>query len=228
MKPLMTVVLLTASLGAMATPVDPLEPVNRAVFAFNDAVDRVALRPAASAYQSLLPRPIRSGIGNFFSNLGEVSTFLNAALQGKPDEAANALGRFVFNSTLGLGGILDVMTEFGAPKTSEDFGQTLGVWGVGEGAYVVLPFFGPSTVRDGLGRFSVDATTNPVNYLSPSEHRLGVTALSLINRRAQLLGADALVNGDRYVALRNLWLQNRRYQVNDGADASADAFLEDF
>ncbi len=228
MKWLSIAVLVSVGTVVHAAERDPFEPANRAVFAFNDAVDRVALRPAAKAYASLVPGPIREGVGNVFSNLGEVPTFLNAALQGKPAEAANALGRFVFNSTIGLGGVLDVMTGFGADQTDEDFGQTLGVWGVGEGAYVVLPFFGPSTLRDGVGRFTLDAATDPLNQLSPSDHRVGVVALGLVDKRAEFLGADGLMQGDRYIAMRNAWLQNRRFAVADGQDASADAFLEGF
>lgn len=231
--PAMKALIFTLALGASvpfasAAESDPLEPINRAVFGFNELVDRWALRPVAIAYEKLVPSLVQQGVTNFFGNLDEVNTAVNAALQGKPEESANAIGRFVFNTTIGLGGVIDVMSSFGADATDEDFGQTLGAWGVQEGPYLVLPFIGPSTVRDVSSRLTVDAAGSPLNYLEPASHQLPLTGLDLVDTRSRLLGFDRLIRGDRYVSVRNAWLQKRRFEVTDGADSASDDFLGDF
>lgn len=222
------IALLAVAQASFADTRDPWEAANRKVFAFNDALDRVLVRPVAVGYQTAVPAIGRRAISNVFSNLSEIPTFLNALLQAKPDQAATALGRFVFNSTIGLGGTIDVMTGFGLEGESEDFGQTLAHWGVDSGPYLVLPLFGPSTLRDGVSRLTVDQATNPVSYLNPEDHQYGVTGLNIVQTRAGFLDAERFLTGDRYVALRNAYLDNREFQINDGQRSDADDFLDGF
>ena len=217
---------LVAALAGCATvppdagrnPVDPLERVNRQVYEFNDRVDRYALKPAAQAYTSVVPKPVRSCIGGFFSNLGEVPNFVNDLLQGKPAAAATDACRLVINSTVGLLGCFDVATGMGLDRSTEDFGQTLGKWGFGPGAYLVLPLFGPSDLRDGLGKI-VDFETDPVSYVTPAHDGWYLTGVRTVDLRAGLFDAEKLVEGaalDRYSFIRDAYLQRRRNLVYDG------------
>ena len=207
---------------------DPYESFNRKVFAVNDAIDTAVLKPVAQGYQSVVPTPAQRAVGNFFDNLSEIPNFVNGVLQGKPDTAVTALGRFVFNTTLGIGGLFDVLDDFGLSEKPEDFGQTLAVWGVQSGPYLVLPIFGPSSVRDGAARFTVDFSTDAINHLNPESDRWSATLLSAVDTRASLLSAEKFLQGDRYTAVRNAYLSNREFQVNDGESAEADEFLDDF
>lgn len=200
-------------------PQDPLESFNRGVYGFNDGVDRAVLKPVAQAYVAVTPSPVRTGVGNFFSNLGDIWTFVNSVLQFKGQAAAETAMRFSVNSTLGLAGLLDIATEAGIPKYSEDFGQTLGFWGVPAGPYLVLPLLGPSTVRD-TAALPVDAQGNAVTQgVDHIPTRNSFTALDLVNTRAELLRAGRLVDEaalDRYSFTRDVFLQRRQSQVYDG------------
>lgn len=200
--------------------IDPFEPMNRAVFSFNEAADDYVIKPIAEAYKFVLPEFVRTGVTNFFSNINDVLIAANNLLQAKPVEAANDIGRFLINSTIGVLGLFDVATDMGLDKNREDFGQTLGVWGFSDGPYVVLPFFGASNVRDTVG-LAVDIETDfmiNTNKLN-SDEKIAVNALRVINRRADLLDAGQLLEDaafDKYSFMRDGYLQRRRNQVYDG------------
>jgi phospholipid-binding lipoprotein MlaA len=200
-----------------ADPRDPWERFNRASFKVNDALDRAILRPTARAYVKVTPRVLRTGVSNFFDNLETVTTLVNDALQGKMAAAGHDTARFLLNSTLGLGGLLDPATAAGIDKNDEDFGQTLGKWGVKSGPYLMVPLFGPSTVRD-LPARGVDTFTDPSHYLEDDSTRYTIDAVGIIDLRAGLLDLDDELNQsfDRYAFVRNAWLQRRDYKVEDG------------
>ncbi|MBA2778652.1 MlaA family lipoprotein [Billgrantia kenyensis] len=226
---LATLAMLAGCAGRVAVedrhPDDPWEGFNRQVFAFNEAVDRAVLKPVARGYRTVTPQPVQTGVGNFFSNLGEIRTALNSLLQGKPANAGRATSRFVINSTVGIAGLWDFATHMGITVRDEDFGQTLGVWGVAEGPYLVLPFLGPSTVRDTAG-LPLDTVTYPVYYVENDKVRYGLTALRVIDLRAGFLDQEELIRGDRYVFIRDAYLQRRRFEVSDG-ELGDDPFASD-
>ena len=195
---------------------DPYEKYNRAVFRFNDGLDRALLKPVAKGYRFIAPKLVETGVTNFFSNLGEVKNVVNDLLQGKVSQAGNDSGRFIVNSTVGVAGLFDVAKHTGLKKSDgEDFGQTLRVWGVPEGPYLVIPFVGSSTCTDIVG-YPVDWLTNPLTYVDESTEKYAVIGLQLIDARKRLLDAEELVSGDRYIFIREAYLQNRRYLTNDG------------
>ncbi len=207
----------TAERGASSTrnARDPYESFNRAMFSFNDTLDRVALKPAAKAYQTVLPSFVQTGIGNFFSNIGDVWNAVNNMLQGKGTDGMNDAFRFGVNTVFGLGGVLDIATEAGMPKHQEDFGQTLGTWGVKSGPYVVLPIFGSSTLRDALAT-PVDIYGDPWGYVYPVNVRNTGTAVRLVDKRASVLDAGNLIEEaslDKYVFFRDAYLQRRASQI---------------
>ena len=193
---------------------DPWEPLNRRVHRFNNAVDRRIARPLAKAYVKVVPRPVRLGVSNFFNTLGQPVSALNALLQGKPKAAAQALGRFALNTTLGVGGLFDPATDAHLPNHSEDFGQTLGVWGWKRSRYVELPLFGPRTVRDVFGLVG-DAPLSPLRQVQPDQDRIFLQGLQLVDVRTQLFSVDRMREGaaDDYALVRDAWLQRRRYQI---------------
>ena len=200
--------------------IDPFESMNRAVFTFNENADEYVIKPVAEAYQFVLPDFVRTGVTNFFSNIGDVFVAVNNLLQGKPGNAANDIGRFLVNSTIGILGLFDVATDAGLEKNKEDFGQTLGVWGVPSGPYVVLPLFGPSSVRDTAG-LALDIKTDFILNSNQLNHdqKVGSTVLRVVNQRANLLDASQLLEDaafDKYSFLRDSYLQRRRNQVYDG------------
>jgi len=203
--------------AAKPDPRDPWERFNRASFKFNDALDRAIARPAAKAYVKVTPRILRTGISNALSNLSTVPTVINDTLQGKMRQAGRDSARFLLNSTLGLGGLFDPASAAGLENNDEDFGQTLGKWGVKSGPYLMLPILGPSTVRDIFGR-GVDQFTYPVNYLDDTSTRYIISAVDFLDLRASLLDLDAQLERsyDRYAFVRNAWLQRREYKVKDG------------
>ena len=206
----------TAPDGTAVIDQDPYESFNRKVFAFNDGLDRYLLKPAAKGYKAVSPQPVERGVINFFSNLGEVTHVVNDVLQWKWHQAGVDSSRFLINSTIGVVGIFDVATSMGIEEADgEDFGQTLSAWGFGQGAYIVLPFFGPSTTRDALA-MPVNRLTNPVTYVDDESTRWTLTALDIINTRAQLLDTEELISGDRYLFIRDAYLQRRDYLINDG------------
>jgi phospholipid-binding lipoprotein MlaA len=216
---------LVASLAALLAgptladdPRDPIEGFNRAVFAFNEGLDAVLIRPVAKGYVAVLPVPVRTGVSNFYNNIGDVFISVNSLLQGKPADAVGDAARFVFNSTFGIAGIFDVASEMGIEKHNEDFGQTLGRWGVGPGPYLVLPVYGPRDVRDAAG-LAVGAAVDPVGNAGHVPTRNSLMALRLINERAELLPADKIIEEaalDKYSYLRDAYLQRRRSLVFDG------------
>ena len=193
---------------------DPWEPLNRKVHGFNNAVDRHIAKPLAHAYVAVVPRPVRLGVGNFFSNLGQPLSAVNALLQGKPKEAAQALGRFALNATLGVGGLFDPASDAHLPFRSEDFGQTLGVWGWKRSRYVELPLFGPRTVRDVFGMVG-DAPLAPIRTLEDDTARVFLQGLQLVDVRTQLMAVDSMREGatDDYALVRDAWTQRRNYQI---------------
>ena len=199
-------------------PRDPLEPLNRAMFSFNDALDEAVMKPVAKGYRFVLPGFVRTGVSNFFSNIDDVWVSINQVLQGKFLEGLGDFGRFAFNSTVGIVGLFDFASEVGLPKHSEDFGQTLAWWGVGGGPYVVLPILGPSTVRDGLA-FLVDTQADPVWRIDTVAVRNTSVVIRFTGRRAELLDVSNVLEQaalDRYAFLRDAWLQRRRSLVYDG------------
>lgn len=199
-------------------PKDPIEGFNRAMFAFNDGLDTVLIKPVAKGYDAVLPAPVRTGVTNFFGNIADLFIGVNNLLQGKPDQALSDFGRVVINSTIGILGLFDVATEAGLEKHEEDFGQTFGRWGVGDGAYVVIPFFGPRTVRDTVG-LVLDVKADPVANLSDVATRNSLLALQVIDNRADLLPADKVIEKaalDKYSYIRDGYLQRRRNLIHDG------------
>ena len=196
---------------------DPLESFNRASYSFNKVLDRWILKPVTLGYKAVTPDPIEISIGNVFANLLELRNIANSLLQAKPDRALDYTGRFIINSSFGLLGILDIATPLGIAKNGgEDFGQTLAVWGIDAGPYLVIPIFGPSTVRDGAARFTVDNLTSPIEYVDHDRTRLSLTALDVIDTRASLLEAEKLISGDEYIFVRDAYLQRRDFVINDG------------
>ncbi|SJZ97984.1 MlaA family lipoprotein [Novilysobacter spongiicola] len=193
---------------------DPWEPYNRRMHRFNNAVDRTVARPLARAYVAVVPRPVRLGVSNFFSNLGQPVAAVNALLQGKPKQAAHAIGRFTLNTTLGIGGIFDPASDASLANRSEDFGQTLGTWGWQRSRYVELPLFGPRTVRDVFGMVG-DAPLSPLRQVSDDATRIPLQGLQLVDVRTQLLATDSLREGaaDDYALVRDAWMQRRNYQI---------------
>jgi len=202
---------------------DPLERYNRSMFRVNDAIDRAALKPVARGYVRVVPRPVRTGINHFLTNLGYPRTVINDVLQGKLGDSGRDTARLVVNTALGLG-FFDPATKMGLDLHNEDFGQTLGKWGVHSGPYLVLPLLGPSTVRDGLGRIP-DEYSTPRHYINDATVRWGIIAVDVVDTRAGLLDTEGLLNQafDRYQFVRNAWLQRREYQVRDG-DVPAEDF----
>jgi len=208
---------------------DPWEPFNRKMHAFNNGVDRHIAKPLAKFYMAVLPRPVRLGVSNFFANLGQPLTMINALLQGKPKEAAQALGRFTVNTTLGIGGIFDPATEAKIPHNNEDFGQTLGVWGWKRSRYVELPLFGPRTVRDMFGMAS-DAPFGLTRQVDNDTVRWFLQGLNLVDVRTQLMSVDAMREGatDDYTLVRDAWLQRRNYQIWGDRQTEEDSSLPDY
>jgi phospholipid-binding lipoprotein MlaA len=216
---LLCAVLAGCATGPNANPKDPLEPFNRSMFEFNDALDHAVLKPVATAYKEVTPDLLRRGVGNFFNNIEDVWSFVNNVLQLKGEGAANSLMRVSVNTFFGLGGILDVASEMKIERHPEDFGQTLGRWGVGAGPYVVLPFFGPSTLRDTVA-LPVDKTVgDPVTKIEDIPVRNTLWTLRLVDNRAQVLKAGDLLEEialDKYTFFRDSHLQRRRNAVFDG------------
>ena len=202
--------------GPQANPADPLEPFNRGVYSFNEGLDRAVLKPVATAYQNITPSPVRTGVTNFFENISDVWSMVNNALQAKPAEAVDSFFRVTTNTFWGVGGIFDVATELKIPKHKEDFGQTLGTWGLSSGPYVVLPLIGPSSVRDTAGRL-VDMQGDLVSQSGNVPARNSLKTLDLVDTRASLLRASELLDQaalDKYAFTRDVYLQRRESLIN--------------
>ncbi len=207
-------------------PRDPFEGYNRAMYDFNSDFDKALFRPVAEAYDEYVPKPVNTGISNFFSNLDDVLVLLNDLLQLKFEQALSDLSRLTWNSTVGLFGLIDVATPMGLPKHNEDFGQTLGYWGVGSGPYLVLPFLGPSSVRDGTGLLA-DWQVDPVMQVENPDERWGLVITDAVDTRAGLLRASNILETaalDPYVFMRDAYLQRRQSLVYDGNPPTTDEF----
>lgn len=213
--------------GCAATggnPQDPYESFNRKMQSFNDGVDDAVLKPVATAYQTVTPQPVRTGVGNFFGNVGDLWSMVNHMLQGNGLQAYNHMVRFTTNTVLGLGGFLDIATEMGVDRKKQDFGRTLGAWGIKPGPYMVLPLLGPSTVRDTLA-LPVDWNGNVLTELRPISHRNALVGLKAVDDRARFLKAGDMVDSvalDRYTLVRDVYLQSRE-RSGDGRIEDMDA-----
>jgi len=214
--------LLVPLLGGCATtpgsPNDPFEDFNRSVFSFNEAVDAAVLKPVATGYEKVVPQFARTGVDNFFANLNDAWSAVNLVLQAKPLSGIETGMRFVFNSTFGMGGLIDIAGDIGMERRNEDFGQTLGRWGVGPGPYLVLPILGPSTVRDSASLVA-DFYVAPSSWFDSSGAQWGLAILQLISTRARLLSATRTIDDialDKYLLIRDGFLVRRRNQVYDG------------
>ena len=209
---------------------DPWEGFNRKVFAFNDGLDKV-VRPVAVGYDKIMPDPFQNGVGNFFRNLDAPVTYVNQVLQGKFAQSVTTIGRFLVNSTIGLLGLFDVASKWGMPFYNEDLGQTMAKWGYDDSRYLMLPFFGPSTFRDGTGRV-VDSFYHPVGRVFHGSDEWGLLIFRGIDTRARFLSQDAELQQayDPYVLMRDVWLQNRQYQIYDGDPPlqDYDLYLDDY
>ena len=209
---------LLAGCATSGNPKDPIEGFNRAMFAFNEGLDTAILKPVATGYDTVLPSPVKTGVTNFFGNIEDVFIGVNNLLQGKIPSAASDFGRFLINSTVGILGLIDWASDAGLEKHDEDFGQTFGRWGVGNGAYVVIPVFGPRTARDTVG-LVLDSAVDPVGDHKPRGTRNAALVLRLVNKRANLLPADKVVEEaalDNYSYMRDAYLQRRRNLIHDG------------
>jgi phospholipid-binding lipoprotein MlaA len=209
-----------ATTGA-TDPRDPLEGFNRSMYGFNQFMDRAVFDPIGKVYKTAVPQPLDRGVTNFFANLGEIAVFANSALQFKFRQAGGTAARFLMNSILGIGGLWDVATMKGLAAYDEDFGQTLGHWGIGPGPYLIAPFFGPTTLRDAVG-FGVDsAFLNPVSYVETDAYRAGLMSLNYIDYKADRKSARSLIGEasvDEYEFLKNAYLERREGQVRDRTD----------
>ncbi|PSD23824.1 hypothetical protein C7E13_08560, partial [Stenotrophomonas maltophilia] len=217
----------TGNTGSAAA-YDPWEPFNRKVHKFNNAVDRGVARPLATAYTHVVPRFARTGVSNFFSNLRAPVTITNQLLQGRGADAWDSLGRFLMNSTLGIGGLFDPASKAMVPRRNEDFGQTLGAWGWRRSRYVELPFFGPRTVRDVFG-LAGDIPLSPIRRIEEDKVRIGLQGLQLVDTRAQLLAIDDLRDTavDEYSLVRDAWMQRRNYQIENDLRSKRDRGHDD-
>ena len=227
--PAAVALLLLGCAGFNTNPRDPLEPMNRHVTVFNEGVDAMVLKPAATTYRQAVPPLVRTGVSNFFGNLSDAWSFVNSALQFKFQNAAENFMRLNVNTVFGLGGILDIASEMNIERHREDFGQTLGRWGVPAGPYIVLPLLGPSTLRDTLA-LPVDRKADPLSHFSPVEARNALNVLRLVDVRANLLRVGSVIDEaalDKYTFTREAYLQKRRAEIienkdSDGAEPKAD------
>lgn len=211
--------------GPNADPRDPLEPFNRSVWQFNEGLDRAVLKPTAEAYNAVLPSPVRTGVRNFFGNLADAWTAVNALLQGRGQAAIESFFRVQVNTVFGLGGLIDIASEADIPRHREDFGKTLGRWGVSTGPYLVLPLLGPSTIRD-TAALPVDMWGNPISHVNDNGVRYGLHALRIVDIRAQLLRASGVLDDaalDKYSFTRDVYLQLRGASDYNGEAENPDA-----
>ena len=210
--------LLLAGCAAAPSRDDPFEPMNRASYRVHEVVDGHFIKPIVQAYVEYTPPLVQQGVHNFFGNIDDFFSFINAALQNKPDKAGHDLGRVITNTGFGLLGLIDVASGAGVPKGNEDFGQTFGYWGIPQGPYLFIPLFGPTTVRDGTG-WAIRGYANPIGYIDDVPTRNVLWALNVIDLRASALQAESVVNQaalDPYTFIRRAYLQRRRYLVYDG------------
>jgi phospholipid-binding lipoprotein MlaA len=213
-----TATVVFAGCAAVPSKVDPLEPMNRALYQVHDVLDTNIVKPVAEGYVAVIPQFVRTGFANVFNNIDDLFSAVNGLLQGKPEKAGNDLGRVLTNTMLGLGGLIDVATDLGIERGNEDFGQTFAVWGFPQGPYLFIPLFGPTTVRDGAGVL-VRIAVGPVSYISNVPVRNSIYGVGYVDLRSQALEGGSLVDTaalDRYIFIRNAYLQRRRYLIYDG------------
>ena len=203
---------------------DPFEDINRVTFEFNESLDRNFLKPVAQTY-SKTPKPIKKGVTNFFNNLEEVETSVNQVLQGKPKLALNDLTRFVINSTIGLGGLIDVATKIGLTRHEEDFSQTLALWGVPTGPYLMLPALGPSSLRDALSK-PFSSFLSVTFHMTEADVNITLKGIDALETRERLLEIESLIYGDRYDFVKDSYIQYMNYEVKDGVGVE-DEFLDE-
>ena len=202
----------------------PFEDLNRVAFEFNEKLDENFLKPIAKTY-SRFPPKIKLGVTNFFNNLEDVETSLNQFLQGKPKKSLNDITRFLINSTIGLAGFIDVASKIGLDRHEEDFGQTLAVWGVGSGPYIMLPALGPSTLRDTLSR-PVSSFSSITFHMTDTDVNIALKSIDAIETRERLLDVESLLSGDRYSFVKDAYIQSISYEIKDGIDVE-DKFIDD-
>jgi phospholipid-binding lipoprotein MlaA len=231
-KRLFAILVMSSAVGCATvrapSPADPYEGFNRSVDAFNQRLDQLIIKPVARSYVTVVPELARTGVSNFFSNIGDVLSSVNNLLQGKPKDAASDIGRFAINTTIGVLGLFDVASDAGLNKHSEDFGQTLGRWGLNSGPYLVLPLFGPSSARDAVG-FLVTSQVDPISQVDNVATRNALTGTRLVDRRAELLELTDSIEGvslDAYAFVRDAYLARRRNQVYDG-DPPPEKFVDE-
>lgn len=216
---ILSFMLLSGCATVNGDPRDPIEGLNRAIYKFNDGADRVVFKPLAKGYQAVTPSPVDKGVTNFFGNLEDVVTTINNFLQFKFNRGGSDAARVLVNSTIGLLGLFDVASNMGLEKHDEDFGQTLGYWGVGAGPYLVLPILGPSTLRDATGRFVDTSVFDPIYYIDHIPTRNSLIGVNVIDKRADLLGASRILEEaalDRYNFVKESYFQQREDAINDG------------
>jgi len=204
---------------------DPFEDLNRDIFIFNEKLDEKLLKPAALTYRKVTPQFARTGVTNFFNNLEEIDTTINQVLQGEIKYAFNDAGRFVINSTIGLFGLIDVASKMGLERHEEDFGQTLGVWGFDSGPYIMIPFLGPSNPRDLLSR-PISSFLSGTFAMEDNDVKLTLVGIDALETRERLLDAETLIIGDKYIFIKDAYVQSREYEINNGSTED-DEFLDD-
>ena len=204
---------------------DPFEDLNRDIFVFNEKLDEKILKPTALVYRKVTPQFARTGVTNFFNNLEEIDTTINQVLQGEIKYAFNDAGRFVINTTIGLFGLIDVASKMGLEKHEEDFGQTLGFWGVSSGPYIMLPFLGPSNPRDLLSR-PISSFLSGTFAMEDNDVKFTLVGIDALETRERLLDAETLIIGDKYMFVKDAYVQSREYEINNGSTED-DVFLDD-
>ena len=204
---------------------DPFEDLNRDIFILNEKLDEKLLKPAAIAYRKVTPQFARSGVTNFFNNLEEIDTTINQVLQGEIKYAFNDAGRFVINTTIGLFGLIDVASKMGLERHEEDFGQTLGVWGFDSGPYIMIPFLGPSNPRDLLSR-PISSFLSGTFAMEDDDVKITLVGIDALETRERLLDAETLIIGDKYIFVKDAYVQSREYEINNGSTKD-DEFLDD-
>jgi len=204
---------------------DPFEDLNRDIFIFNEKLDEKLLKPAALTYRKVTPQFARTGVTNFFNNLEEIDTTINQILQGEIKYAFNDAGRFVINSTIGLFGLIDVASKMGLERHEEDFGQTLGVWGFDSGPYIMIPFLGPSNPRDLLSR-PISSFLSGTFAMEDNDVKITLVGIDALETRERLLDAETLIIGDKYIFVKDAYVQSREYEINNGSTED-DEFLDD-
>ena len=222
---IITLIFLFTSLNVHTEEVnDPLEDLNRKTYEFNEKLDSTILKPTAELYSKFPPK-VKQGVTNFFNNLEEIDTSVNQLLQGKPKKSLNDFTRFVINSTIGIGGLFDVASKMGLERHEEDFGQTLAVWGVPEGPYIMLPFLGPSTLRDTASR-PVSSFLSVTFHMTDTDVNIALKSVDALETRERLLDVESLMSGDKYSFVRDAYMQSMEYEIKDGIDVK-DEFVDD-